>query len=515
MLVVEANRVVSLDRLIDLLWGDGRPARSTASLQVYVSKLRRILEPERNPRAPSSVLLTRPPGYVLRIGPEDLDATRFEALAAEGRRLLAEGRFRPARQTLEDALALWRGDALADFAYEDFARPSVARWEQLRQVAVEDRIEADLALGAHDRSVAELESLVARFPHRERLWGLLMVALYRGGRQGDALRAAARARAALMEDLGLDASPDLRRLEADILDHAPTLSWHRDSGEGLPAIVVAPPGRRPPGPGAPLVGRTEELAALEQALADAAAGRGRMVLVSGEAGIGKTRLTEELAARARAAGATVAWGGADEGDGAPAFWPWVQVLRAVLTEGSGRAPCLTDLPGALMRWHSSCPTPPGLARFPRAASRPSTPESARFQLYEAVLGLLASVAADRPLVVVLDDLHWADVASLALCAFVAARLKGTRLLVVGTYRPAELSRDHPLVADAGRPGPAAPPATDHAARPRSGGGRRLPRRAGGGSPRRGSWPPPSTPAPTATPSSWPSWSAAGERGPAG
>ena len=187
VLLVEANRVVSLDRLIDLLWGDERPARSTASLQVYVSNLRRILEPGRQARTPSTVLLTRPPGYLLRVAPEALDAWRFEVLAAEGRRLLAQGRHLPARQTLEDALALWRGDALADFAYEDFARPSAARWEQIRQLAVEDRVEADLALGAHEREVAELESLVARFPHRERLWCLLMVALYRCGRQGDAL----------------------------------------------------------------------------------------------------------------------------------------------------------------------------------------------------------------------------------------------------------------------------------------------------------------------------------------
>ncbi|MEA2842666.1 MAG: hypothetical protein QOJ69_337, partial [Actinomycetota bacterium] len=445
VLVVEANGVVSLDRLIDLLWGDGRPARSTASLQVYVSNLRKILEPGREPRAPSTILLTRAPGYLLRVGPDELDAWRFEALATEGRRLLAQGRHLPARQTLEDALAVWRGDALADFAYEDFARPSATRWEQIRQLAVEDRIEADLALGAHEREVADLESLVARFPHRERLWGLLMVALYRCGRQGDALRACARARAALIEDLGVDPTADLARLEADILAHAPTLSWQRQPGsEGLPAMVVAPPGGGPAGrpSGMALVGRVSQLAALDLALAEAAAGRGGMVLLSGEAGIGKTRLAEEAATRAAATGAAVAWGGTHEGDGAPAFWPWVQVLRTVLTK-THPAVALREVPGASWLVHL----------VPEAAPLLGSPgpppaldaESARFQLYEAVTAALAAVAVTRPLVVVLDDLHWADVASLALCEYLAARLEGTRLLMLGTYRPAEVSRGHPLV----------------------------------------------------------------------
>ena len=306
------------------------------------------------------------------------------------------------------------------------------------------------------RCVAELEGLVARFPHRERLWALLMVALYRGGRQGDALRAGARARAALIEDLGLDASPDLARLEADILAHAPTLMWHRDAGSEGPRRRVSrrspcePAGTPAAGTrGASLVGRTGELAALEQALDDAAAGRGRMVLVSGEAGIGKTRLAEELATRASAAGAIVAWGGAPEGESAPAFWPWVQVLRTILTRGGShgsraghrrRRACRGTVAGAA-RARRRRPARVSAAR-PRRSRTPSRPASSCTRLSSRTL---ASAAADRPLVVVLDDLHWADVASLALCGFVAARLKGTRLLVVGTYRPAELSRDHPLV----------------------------------------------------------------------
>ena len=191
-----------------------------------------------------------------------------------------------------------------------------------------------------------------------------------------------------------------------------------------------------------LVGRVSQLAALDLALAEAAEGRGAMVLLSGEAGIGKTRLAEEAATRAAAAGAAVAWGGIHEGDGAPAFWPWVQVLRTILTK-SPTADLPRDLPGASWLVHL----------VPEAAPLLGSPgpppaldaESARFQLYEAVAAALVAVAAARPLVVVLDDLHWADVASLALCEFLAARLEGTRLLVMGTYRPAEVSRGHAMV----------------------------------------------------------------------
>ena len=248
MLVLDANRVVSLDRLIDLLWGDERPARSTASLQVYVSNLRRVLEPGRSRHTPPKLLLTRPPGYELRIQAGELDASRFEDLVATGRRLLDEGRPVPARSALEEALALWRGDALAEFASERFARPAIARWEELRMLATEDLVQADLALGAHAPAIATLEGLVGRFPLRERLWGLLMVALYRDGRQGEALRTFARARAVLTEELGVDPGPELARLESDILAHAPTLEWRRRrTRTGRPRTLSSPPTvRRPP-----------------------------------------------------------------------------------------------------------------------------------------------------------------------------------------------------------------------------------------------------------------------------
>jgi DNA-binding SARP family transcriptional activator/RecA/RadA recombinase len=445
VLLLGANSIVSLDRLIDLLWGEERPARSTASLQVYVSNLRRVLEPGRGRHTPPKLLVTRPPGYELRIRFGELDASRFEDLAATGRRLLDQGRPVPARSALEEALVLWRGDALAEFAYERFASPAIARWDELRLLATEDRAQADLALGAHGPAIATLQGLVDRLPLRERLWGMLMVALYRDGRQGEALRTFARARAVLMEELGIPPGPELTRLESDILAHAATLEWRRGSNEDRrPAPVVIPHERPSDAVAPPLQGRTADLALLESALGEAAAGRGRMVLVAGEPGIGKTRLAEEFVACATAAGAAVAWGGSNEGEGAPAFWPWIQALRAVIAQGQ---------PGPSEgRWRRSlAPLVPETAVGPGVPD--TTPlldgESARFRLYDAVVHALTSVTDGRPLVVVLDDLHWADAGSLALCEFVAARLHGTRLLVVGTYRPVELSSGHPLMATLG------------------------------------------------------------------
>ena len=313
-------------------------------------------------------------------------------------------------------------------------------------LATEDLVQADLALGTHAPAIATLEGLVGRFPLRERLWGLLMVALYRDGRQGEALRAFARARAVLTEELGVEPGPELARLESDILAHAPTLEWRRQPGDDgtNPSPVVSPERPSTAAVARPLEGRTADLALLDAALHQAAAGRGHMVLLAGEPGIGKTRLAEELVARATAAGAAVAWGGSNEGEGAPSFWPWIQVLRAVLAQA--------DPEVAEGGWRRSvAPLLPETAA-PSGAPDPAPSldaESARFRLSEAVMDGLTSVSRDRPLVVVLDDLHWADPASLALCEFVAARLDGTRVLVVGTYRPAELAAGHPLVPTLG------------------------------------------------------------------
>src|SRR5215210_4827164 len=230
-LLVRANQVVSLDRFAEVLWPAAPAGRSMGSLPVYIANLRRLLEPDRPMRTPPGRIVTHPPGYLLRIAPGEYDAADFEALAAQGNRHLAEGRPRAARRELGEALALWRGRALEEF---DFDELEAERLESLRVAALEDRIEADLALGAHTAVVSELEALVKEYGLRERLVGLLMVALYRSGRQAEALRAYTAARAYLGEELGLEPGPDLRRLESCILAQEPQLDWTPPPEEAPP-----------------------------------------------------------------------------------------------------------------------------------------------------------------------------------------------------------------------------------------------------------------------------------------
>jgi DNA-binding SARP family transcriptional activator/ABC-type branched-subunit amino acid transport system substrate-binding protein len=236
ILLLHANEVVSADTLIDELWGETPPATAAKTLQAHVSRLRRSINTNgRSDR--ESPLETRGLGYVLKVEPGQLDAQRFQRLLEDGRRALARGEPGSAAQKVNEALALWRGPALADFAYESFAQEEIARLEELRSSALEERIEAELALGRHAEVVAELEALVARQPLRERLRGQLMLALYRSGRHAEALDVYQRGRQALAEELGLEPSPGLQRLERQILEHDPALA--------APARADAP-GAQPP-----------------------------------------------------------------------------------------------------------------------------------------------------------------------------------------------------------------------------------------------------------------------------
>lgn len=432
MLLVSANSVVSLDRLIDALWGEDPVPTATSALQVYISNLRRALALDRSARARSDVIVTQSPGYLLTVGPDDLDATRFEHLASEGHRLLAAGDPAAAGAAFEEALGLWRGPALAEYAFETFAETEAARLEELRAVALEGRLEADIAVGHHAVAVPELEALVAERPLREQLWALLMVALYRCGRQADALRAYARIRSLLADEVGLAPGPPLRRLEAEILAQSPALDWRPVSPPPAPAVAQpAPPSVAPADDADPFVGRADAIEAGVRALAAALGGRRRIVLVSGEAGIGKTRLVEELVSRAEQHQAVVAWGATYEGEGAPAFLPWVQVFESLAAaDPAGLASAVEAGDSVLTQAFPSLKE-----LFDEVEPPPMVdPAEARFQLFEAATRVLARFAARRPLVIVLDDLHWADVASLQLAQFVAGRAPSARILLVATYR---------------------------------------------------------------------------------
>jgi DNA-binding SARP family transcriptional activator len=207
VLLLEAGRVVPTDRLVDLLWGEEAPKTATTSLQNSISRLRRELGPD--------VLETRTPGYVLHAAPEHVDAFRFELLLRDARRTGAEER----REILRNALALWRGPALAEFAFEQFAQAEIRRLEELRMVALEERIDADLDLGRHGDVVGELEALAAEHPLRETFCRQLMLALYRSGRQAEALDAYQDARGRFVEELGIEPGPELKQLQAEILRH--------------------------------------------------------------------------------------------------------------------------------------------------------------------------------------------------------------------------------------------------------------------------------------------------------
>ncbi len=402
VLLLNANEVVSSDRLVDVLWGDAPPETSKA-LQMHVSQLRKSLEP--------GVLVTRSPGYELRIAPGDVDAQRFEAAVDEGRAALSAGRPADARRILQDALALWRGPPFADLTFEECLQGDIARLQELRMAALEARIEAGLALGSHGDAIVELERLVAAHPTRERLRAQLMVALYRSGRQADALEVYRETRATLVEELGIEPGRDLQELEGRILAQDPSLD--------APAATEAER----------LIGRERELTELLPLVDRALAGGGGLLLVGGEPGIGKSRLAEALAARAHERGARVLVGRCWEAGGAPAYWPWVQALRAY-----------TDTPAAELT-----------AFFPELADVTGDGEGARFRLFDAVGGLIRRAAGQGPVAIFLDDVHAADSASLLLLRFLSSQLAGSPVLITCCYRDTEVGPDlAAALADLGR-----------------------------------------------------------------
>jgi DNA-binding SARP family transcriptional activator len=397
MLLLHGNEALTRDVIVDQLWGEEPPATAAKVLQNCVSALRKEL--------PGGVETLRTVGgaYSLALGPDELDRDRFERLVAEGRAAVAEEQHAEAAERLREALALWRGAPLSDFTYAAFAQGEITRLEELHVAVLEDRIDADLALGRHDQVTPELEALVTRHPLRERLRYQLMLALYRGGRQAEALEAYRSARRAMLAELGLEPGRALQDLERAILAQDPSLEGPAPRRPAPSSAAGVRPGRAA---AAPLHGRDEELALLEAGLDDAIAGRGRLFVVVGEAGSGKTRLADEIGSAAKQRGSSILWGRGWDGGGAPAYWPWTQALR-----DAGRA----------------VPTPQ------------DEDERGRFQFFETVTETLRETAAEQPVLLVLDDLQAADESSILLLEFVAGELPEMAVLVLALGRP-EMAR---------------------------------------------------------------------------
>jgi DNA-binding SARP family transcriptional activator len=431
-LLVHANEVLSSDRLIDVLWGERPPASAAKALHVYVSQLRKLFDPTRATGTREGLLVTASSGYMLRLENEELDLQRFMRLREEARQALADDEPAEAGRLLRDALELWRGAALADLANEPFARDEAARLEELRLSTFEARIEADLRVGRHADLVGELEALVADHPFRESLRGRLMLALYRSGRQAEALDTYQDARRALVDELGIEPGRPLRELHQAILRQDPSLEL---------ASVHPPEAVAARGSGT-LVGRAGELALLRSALDEAMRGRGGLYLLVGEPGIGKSRLAAELAELAQARGADVLVGRCWEAGGAPAYWPWIQSLRSYVQGRDAEqlrhelGPGAPDVAQLLPEIHRLIPDLPAVEN--------TGSEGDRFRLFDGVTSFIKAATRTRPLLFVLDDLHAADEPTLLLLRFLTRELTDSRVLVLGAYRDVDPTLSDPL-----------------------------------------------------------------------
>jgi DNA-binding SARP family transcriptional activator len=437
ILALHANEVVSADRLVDELWGDNAPATAAHTIQVFVSRLRAALG------GAAGRLTTKAPGYMLELGADDLDVFRCERLYDRASSGLAAGDARGAVELLREAELLWRGPPLADFAYEPFAQAAVARLEELRMTCREELVDAELAVGQHAAVVPRLEAMVREQPFRERPRAQLMLALYRCGRQADALEAFQQARRTFLDELGLEPSPALRGLEQAILNQdssleirsvAPTLGTERDRDVSRPRLPL--PWTLDRTSQGTFVGRDAELTAMLDWWASAGDEPRQPALVIGEPGIGKTRLASELARATFEEGALVLYGHCEENVTVP-YQPFVEALRpyalALGADGldAELGPRALELARLWPELGSSAPVH-------------SDPEWAQAALFDAVDAVLESAGRRRRVLLVLDDLQWAAAGTVVLLRHLIGLLRPSRCSVVGTYRDGNLDERSPL-----------------------------------------------------------------------
>ena len=436
LLLVNANRALSDDRLIDTLWGDLDRAGALRRLHVTILRLRRTLDPEGVHG--ESALRRAGGGYLLAVGTAELDAEVFQTCLQEGLRARDAGDVWRARDLLRRALGLWRGPVLAEVAYEAFAQPEIRRLEELRLGALEARVDCDLRLGEEGGLIGELEALVAAHPGRERLAAQLMLALYRGGRQADALDVYARTRAYLSSELGLTPGPALQTMQVEILAQSPALQRVADE-PGLAAwrVVLALPRSLQAPASSPFIGRDAELKRLRARWTEVREGARSTIVLGGEAGIGKTRLASELARTVHGEGALVLYGRCDEGLAMP-YQPFVEALRPYI-RAVGPDRVRTELGDLAPELGRLLPELAGLGEPVRA-----DPGSERDALFEAVAALIEAMTRQRRALLVLDDLHWAATPTLLLLRHLLRSERPLGVLLVATFRETELDPAHAL-----------------------------------------------------------------------
>jgi len=446
-LLIDRGLAVPVDRLVDSLWGDSDGDGAEIALRSTISRLRKRL---RDSGVPDDVIVTRSPGYLLDVAAEVTDAHRFERLVAEGRQQLARRRPRAAIAVLAEAEALWRGPAYDEVRDEPFARAEARRLEELRLAATETRIDAELTVGRHQALSGELETLTSAHPMRERLWTQRMLALYRSGRQAEALRVFQDLRATLVAELGIEPGHDVTWMEHAILTQEPALDFaappERDTSADAPSAMGTTPWYRvrvPTWPNeGPLVGRERESALVRGWWQSVRRGEGRLLVVDGDPGIGKTRLVAELARAVEVEGALVLWGHCDEEPVAP-FQPFAEALgayfQALSADRISHMPDwqLTELARLVLRLREYAPLDEDDA---------GDPESERYRFFEAVAATLNELSSGGTMLLVVDDLHWADQPTLLLLRHVLRSIDAGRLGIIGIYNDTEVPPDHRLRA---------------------------------------------------------------------
>lgn len=413
MLLLAQGRVVSVDRLIDAVWGDDPPASATASLQAYISNLRRSLRDGSDAQV-ASPIVRQPPGYYLDVPADAVDLVQFTNGCAQAAQAVEEGRWVDALTAADEALALWRGAFLDDLRDQEWVTEDAARAAELRGECVDHRITALLALGRVPAALSAVTQLRSADPLSDRACWLHMLTLYRAGRAPEALDTYTRYAQLLDDELGLVPGAELRELQTAILRQAPELvAWPRPpewtGAEEVhtpapPAVPVADAGTQR----GVLIGRDRELCVATDLLADVAAGETRWLVLSGPPGIGKTRLAEEIVDRCDA---EVVWVSCPDERSTPPWWPMRQLVRALGADAD-----------------EVLEVPPH-----------SDPDTARFQVYERVQALLES--AHRPLVVVVDDVQWADSTSASCLAYIAGTLRDHPVAMVLTVRDVDHTAD--------------------------------------------------------------------------